>query len=52
MIINAGLVRVVYAGKYPDELAMKYLRLAGVEIEHMDLGDLTPAPPPSLLEGT
>ena len=49
MIINAGLSRVVYAGHYPDELAMKYLRLAGVEIEHMDLGERTPAPPPSVI---
>jgi dCMP deaminase len=51
MIINAGLVRVVYAGHYPDELAMKYLRTAGIEILHMDLGDRTPAPPPSVIAG-
>ena len=51
MIINAGLKRVVYAGHYPDELAMKYLRLAGIQIDHMDLGERTPAPPPSVLEG-
>ncbi len=50
MIINAGLVRVVYAGLYPDELAMKYLRTAGLVVEHFDLGDRTPAPPPSVLE--
>jgi len=50
MIINAGVARVVYAGHYPDELAMKYLRLAGVVIDHMELGDRTPAPPPSLLD--
>ncbi len=51
MIINAGLKRVVYAGLYPDELAMKYLRMAGIEVVHMDLGDRTPAPPPSDLAG-
>ncbi len=50
MIINAGLVRVVYAGHYPDELAMKYLKIAGVQVDHFDLGDRTPPPPPSLVE--
>jgi dCMP deaminase len=50
MIINAGLQRVVYAGHYPDELAMKYLKIAGVEVDHFDLGDRTPAPPPSVVE--
>lgn len=50
MIINSGLVRVVYAGLYPDELAMKYLKMAGVAIDHYDLGDRTPAPPPSVLD--
>ena len=48
MIINAGLVRVIYAGHYPDEVAMKYLRAAGVLIDHFDLGERTPAPPPSV----
>ncbi len=50
MIINAGLKRVVYAGHYPDEIAIKYLRLAGIQIDHYDLGERTPAPPPSVLE--
>ncbi len=50
MIINAGIRRVVYAGLYPDELAMKYLRMAGIQIDYMDLGERTPAPPPSVLE--
>ncbi len=49
MIINAGLKRVVYAGLYPDELAMKYMRMAGIRIDHMDLGERTPAPPPSVV---
>ncbi len=48
MIINAGLVRVVYAGLYPDELAMKYLKRAGIRVDHFDLGERTPAPPPSV----
>ena len=50
MIINAGLERVVYAGHYPDERAMKYLKTAGVQVDHLDLGDRTPAPPPSVLK--
>jgi dCMP deaminase len=50
MIINAGLERVVYAGHYPDERAMKYLKIAGVQIDHLDLGDRTPAPPPSVVK--
>ena len=49
MLINAGIKRVVYAGRYPDELAMKYMRDAGLSIERMDLGARTPAPPPSIL---
>ena len=48
MIINAGLLRVVYAGHYPDDLAMKYLKIACVQVDHFDLGDRTPAPPPSV----
>lgn len=51
MIINAGLKRVVYSGLYPDDLAMKYLNNAGIQIDHIDLGERTPAPPPSLLAG-
>ncbi len=50
MIINAGLERVVYAGHYPDERAMKYLQAAGVQVDHLELGDRTPAPPPSVLQ--
>ncbi len=34
MIINAGLVRVVYAGHYPDPLAVQFLEEAGVELVH------------------
>jgi len=50
MIINAGLARVVYAGHYPDEIAMKYLRQAGLQIDFVELGERTPAPPPSVIE--
>ncbi len=51
MIINAGLKRVVYAGHYPDELAMKYMRMAGLQVDHLDLGERTPPPPPSIVDG-
>ncbi|MCC7355840.1 MAG: cytidine/deoxycytidylate deaminase family protein [Anaerolineae bacterium] len=34
MIINAGLMRVVYAGNYPDENAVAFLKEADVALEH------------------
>lgn len=37
MIINAGLVRVVYAGTYPDSHARAFLSQAGVALVHMDM---------------
>ena len=39
MIINAGIRHVIYAGAYPDENAVAFLRTAGVE--------LTPYPAPA-----
>jgi dCMP deaminase len=32
MIINAGIERVVYAGNYPDDIALGFLEAAGVEL--------------------
>lgn len=32
MIINAGILRVVYTGDYPDELARSFLSQAGIEL--------------------
>ncbi|MCR4429776.1 MAG: cytidine/deoxycytidylate deaminase family protein [Tepidanaerobacteraceae bacterium] len=32
MLINAGISKIVYEGDYPDELAMKMLKEAGVEV--------------------
>ncbi|WP_422449051.1 deoxycytidylate deaminase [Thermoanaerobacterium sp. DL9XJH110] len=32
MLINAGIARIVYTGDYPDELAMRLLEEARVEI--------------------
>lgn len=34
MIINAGIVRVIYAGDYPDENARTFLAEAGIELIH------------------
>lgn len=35
MIINAGIVRVIYAGNYPDENSRNFLDEAGVDLVHM-----------------
>ncbi len=35
MLINAGVVRVVFDGNYPDERAMEFFREAGVIVEQM-----------------
>lgn len=32
MIINAGISKIIFKGEYPDELAMKLLEEAGVEV--------------------
>ena len=32
MLINAGIVRIVYKGDYPDELATSLLQEAGIEL--------------------
>jgi deoxycytidylate deaminase len=37
MIINAGLVRVVYAGAYPDANSVAFLAQAGVALQKFDL---------------
>lgn len=39
MIINAGIRRVVYAGKYPDNLARQFMAEAGVGLQHFALPD-------------
>ena len=36
MIINAGLTHVIFAGHYPDENAVAFLKEAGVTLEHFD----------------
>ena len=37
MLINAGVVRVVFSGEYPDERAMDFFREAGVVVEQLKL---------------
>ena len=34
MLINAGVVRIIYEGNYPDERAMEFFQEAGVKVEH------------------
>lgn len=44
MIINAGIRRVVYAGHYPDENSVAFLRDAGVALEHWQPASPSAAP--------
>lgn len=34
ILINAGIVRVVYTGDYPDQLSLEFLEAANVTVEH------------------
>lgn len=34
MIVNAGIVKIVFKGSYPDELSMSILEEAGIELVH------------------
>jgi dCMP deaminase len=44
MLINAGVVRVVYEGDYPDELAREMLDQAGIELVRLErLGHSLPS---------
>lgn len=36
MLINAGVVRVVFAGEYPDQMAIEFFEQAGVEVEQLE----------------
>ncbi|NLL70878.1 MAG: cytidine deaminase [Epulopiscium sp.] len=36
MIINAGIVRLVFKGEYPDSLSIQLLQEAGIELIHFD----------------
>jgi len=36
MLINAGVTRVVFAGAYPDQMAIDFFQQAGVEVEQLE----------------
>ncbi|MDI6826921.1 MAG: cytidine/deoxycytidylate deaminase family protein [Armatimonadota bacterium] len=44
MLVNAGIVRVVYIGDYPDPFAMEILDEAGIELTRFTK-ELEPIPP-------
>ena len=37
MLINAGVVRVVFDGTYPDPMAMDFFKEAGITVEQLSL---------------
>ena len=43
MLINAGIKRVVFIGRYPDDLAMAFFEEAGVILYQYDKGDDAPS---------
>lgn len=36
MLINSGIIKIVYCGNYPDELSMELLSEAGIELVNYD----------------
>lgn len=36
MAVNAGIVKIIYKGEYPDELSLGILEEAGIELVKMD----------------
>ncbi|MCK5759467.1 MAG: dCMP deaminase family protein, partial [Clostridiales bacterium] len=36
LIINAGIIKLVYCGSYPDELSLSLLNEAGIELVNFD----------------
>ena len=50
MLINAGIVRIVYTGDYPDALARALLQDAGIDMERVaDPGESVDNPPEVLV---
>lgn len=45
MIVNVGIRRMIFAGDYPDPLAVEMLSDAGVTIERLSLEPLVPGEP-------
>jgi len=37
MLINAGIVRVIYSGEYQDENSIKFFNAAGISLERIEL---------------
>jgi dCMP deaminase len=40
MIVNAGIVKVIYDGEYPDEFSKEIFRLANLEVVRLIDGNL------------
>jgi dCMP deaminase len=38
MMINAGIVHLIYSGEYPDELAQKMISESGIRVTHFNGG--------------
>jgi len=49
MLINAGIVRIVYTGDYPDEFAMSLLQEAGIEMVRVTKPEETQGSTPEVL---
>ena len=39
ILINAGIVKIVYVGDYPDEFALSLLKEAGIEMVRFAMGE-------------
>jgi dCMP deaminase len=39
LIVNSGIIRVVYQEPYPDELATEIMKTVGIKVERYKLGD-------------
>lgn len=42
MLINSGIKRIVFIGRYPDDLALDFFKEAGIILEQYDIGDGSP----------
>jgi len=42
MIINAGIIRVIYEGDYPDDFSIELFKVSGIEVFLFRDGDLQP----------
>ena len=51
MIINAGIVQVIYEGEYPDPFSMELFGLSGISVARFVDGELIPVSPPEVIGG-